>query len=104
MARIFGCQTGSSRANASSRSTGLPGVRWAAVLVWLVGFLLYQWIVPTAVPAWKAGLQTVFGSLGLPFPLSGTAPWLGASIPSFVVAFGLYSLFGRASIRNERGR
>ncbi|MGQ0572382.1 MAG: putative hydroxymethylpyrimidine transporter CytX [Armatimonadota bacterium] len=81
----------------------VPGVRWAAVLVWLVGFLLYQWIVPTAVPAWKAVLQTVFGSLGLPFPLSSTTPWLGASIPSFVVAFGLYSLFGRPS-RNERGR
>lgn len=73
------------------QTTG-TGVMWRAVLVWLAGFLLYQWIAPTGIPGWRSLLQAVFGGLGLPFPLSGAVSWLGASIPSFLAAFVLYTL------------
>ncbi|HXJ62140.1 MAG TPA: cytosine permease [Actinomycetota bacterium] len=63
----------------------LPSFRWRAVVPWVVGFLLYQWSVPTALPGWEDGMRTLFHSwLGLPFPLAGSA--LGASVPSFLVA------------------
>jgi NCS1 family nucleobase:cation symporter-1 len=65
--------------------SALPGVRWRALVPWAVGFLLYQWSVPTALPGWESAMRTVFHSwLGLPFPLWGSA--LGASVPSFLVA------------------
>ncbi len=78
------------------------GVRWMAVLPWLVGFLLYQWIVPTEAPGWKDLLAALFRVVGLPFPLSATLPWLGASIPSFLVAFLLHALLGSLMRRSPR--
>jgi putative hydroxymethylpyrimidine transporter CytX len=54
------------------------GVNWVAMAVWLLGFLLYLLI---------AGLPT----LGLP----GLAPWLGATLPSFLFGFVAYALVGR---------
>jgi cytosine/uracil/thiamine/allantoin permease len=71
------------------------GVHWAGVVAWAAGFLVYQWVVPTAIPGWQSGLGMVFRWLHLPFPLSGVLPWLGASIPSFIVALVLYSLVRR---------
>jgi len=68
------------------------GVNWKAVVAWLAGFLAYQWIVPTEIPGWKGLLQGAAGLLALPFPLSVRFPWLGASLPSFVVAAALYLL------------
>jgi putative hydroxymethylpyrimidine transporter CytX len=66
-------------------SPGLPRFRWRAVVPWVVGFLLYQWNVPTALAGWQDGMRTLFHDwLGLPFPLFDSA--LGASIPSFVGA------------------
>lgn len=63
-----------------------PAMRWVALVPWLLGFVLYQWSVPTPIAAWEAALETVFGDwLGLPFPLFASRA--GASIPSFVVAF-----------------
>lgn len=63
------------------------GVRWWAVAPWLVGFVLYHWSVPTGPQGWVEAVRSAFTGLGLPFPLFGSA--LGASIPSFLAAFGL---------------
>jgi putative hydroxymethylpyrimidine transporter CytX len=78
------------------------GIRWAALGPWLVGFLLYQWIVPTEVPGWKDLLTALFRTVGLPFPLSASVPWLGASIPSFLAAFLLHALLGSLLKRARR--
>jgi putative hydroxymethylpyrimidine transporter CytX len=72
------------------------GVRWPAVLVWLLGFLVYNWINPGTVTAWVSLAETLFGDLlHLPFPLSARLPWLGASIPAFAVAFLAMLAVGR---------
>jgi NCS1 family nucleobase:cation symporter-1 len=72
------------------------GVRWPAVLVWLLGFLVYNWINPGTVTAWVSLLQGLFADLlHLPFPLSARLPWLGASIPAFAVAFLAMLAVGR---------
>jgi nucleobase:cation symporter-1, NCS1 family len=76
------------------------GVRWAAILVWLLGFLVYNWINPGTVTAWVSLNQHLFaGLLHLPFPLSARFPWLGASVPSFAVAFLAMLAVGRRSRR-----
>ncbi len=61
------------------------GVNVLAVAVWLVGFLLYQWISPVG-PVAELGLP--------PFPVA-----LGGTIPSFVVTFALYAILGRLAAR-----
>ncbi len=67
------------------RSWGAAAVPVAGAVPWVVGFLLYQWSVPTALAGWQDVMRTLFHDwLGLPFPLWDSA--LGASIPSFVVA------------------
>ncbi|HEY2958429.1 MAG TPA: cytosine permease [Actinomycetota bacterium] len=72
------------------------GVRWPAVLVWLLGFLVYNWVNPGGVRAWVSLLRGLFaGLLHLPFPLSARLPWLGASIPAFCVAFLAMLVVGR---------
>jgi purine-cytosine permease-like protein len=53
-------------------------VNWVGVSVWLIGMAVYLLI--SGVPA-----------LGV----AGLAPWLGASLPSFVVAFILDVALGR---------
>jgi NCS1 family nucleobase:cation symporter-1 len=67
---------------------GATGVRWLALVPWLVGFLVYQWsVAPGTMPAgWTNAMTTLLhGWLHLPFPLLGGR--LGASIPSFAAAF-----------------
>ncbi len=64
----------------------LPVVRARALVPWIVGFLLYQWSVPTGPSGWLTAMHTFFHSwLHLPFPLASSA--LGASLPSFGGAF-----------------
>jgi nucleobase:cation symporter-1, NCS1 family len=63
-----------------------PGVRWRGVLPWAVGFVIYQWCVPTGPQAWVSWIDRVFTDVRLPFPLVAGSP-LGASIPSFVATF-----------------
>jgi putative hydroxymethylpyrimidine transporter CytX len=63
------------------------GVRWRAFAPWLAGVIVYHWCVPTGPGWWISGVREVFsGWLHLPFPLFGSA--LGASLPSFAIAFG----------------
>lgn len=64
------------------------GVRWLALVPWLVGLVLYHWSVPTGPQGWIDAMEALFqGWLGLPFPLFGSA--IGASVPSFTAAFAL---------------
>jgi nucleobase:cation symporter-1, NCS1 family len=60
------------------RTHGPALVRWGATGTWLVGIAVYLLI---------AGLP--------PFGIQGLAPWLGASLPSFVVTFALYTAIQR---------
>ena len=70
------------------------GVRWLALLPWAAGFIVYHWSVPTGPQAWVAAVRTLFADwLRLPFPLFDSE--LGASLPSFAVAFALALLLPR---------
>ncbi|MFN2587608.1 MAG: cytosine permease [Actinomycetota bacterium] len=66
------------------------GVRAAALLPWAAGFVVYHWIAPTGPGWWLDWSETLFG-----MPLSARLPWLGASLPSFGVAFLLTLPLGR---------
>jgi purine-cytosine permease-like protein len=62
------------------------GTRWWAIVPWAVGFVLYHWSVPTGPGGWVDAMHTIFATwLHLPFPLLGSR--IGASVPSFAVAF-----------------
>jgi NCS1 family nucleobase:cation symporter-1 len=63
------------------------GVRWRALIPWAAGFVLYHWSVPTGPQGWVDAVASVFTGLGLPFPLLDSR--LGASLPSFGLAFVL---------------
>jgi putative hydroxymethylpyrimidine transporter CytX len=66
---------------------GSDRLRWRALVPWIVGFVLYHWSVPTGPEGWVEAVRGLFTNAGLPFPLFGSR--LGASVPSFVVAFVL---------------
>jgi NCS1 family nucleobase:cation symporter-1 len=78
------------------------GVRLAALVPWLAGFVTYHWINPSPLAWWLELNAAVFGD-----PLVVRFPWLNASIPAFLVAFSLGALMLRdissASNRPERG-
>ncbi|MDP9297483.1 MAG: cytosine permease [Actinomycetota bacterium] len=65
-----------------------PGVRWRAIVPWVAGFVIYQWCVPTGPGWWTDSVGHLFATVRLPFPLIAGSP-LGASAPSFAVAFVL---------------
>src|SRR6478736_612555 len=58
----------------------VPEVRLEMIGAWLAGFCLYQWLYPQG-PGWWTSLVAHTDPHAL--------PWGGASIPSFVAAFGL---------------
>ena len=64
---------------------GSDGLRWSAVVPWVAGFILYHWSVPTGPAGWVDAIDRIFTVSGLPFPFMGSR--LGASVPSFAVAF-----------------
>src|SRR4029450_13339240 len=76
------------------------GVRWLAFVPWGVGFVVYQWGVPTGPQGGGDAGGGVFDAVGLPFPLFDSG--LGASLPSFVVAFALALLLPRRATRGSR--
>ena len=66
--------------------------RFAAVplLAWAIGFLAYHWISPPEAQWWRDATEWLFAdSLGLPYPLTEEVTWLGAAVPSFLVAFAV---------------
>lgn len=78
------------------------GFNVEALLVWAVGIVAYIGL---------AGLPIGFGEIVGPWlgierlAIGGLAPWLGGTLPSFVVVFVLHSLLGRlgaAAIRTAR--
>jgi NCS1 family nucleobase:cation symporter-1 len=62
---------------------GAPELRLEMVLAWLAGFCLYQWLYPQG-PSWWTDVVARTHPHAL--------PWGGASVPSFVAAFGLAAL------------
>jgi putative hydroxymethylpyrimidine transporter CytX len=75
----------------------LVHVRWTGLVAWLLGFASYQWIQPTG-PAWWVDALG-----GMP----GAGEFRGgASVPSFAVAFALYSglRYARAPLGRRRAR
>ncbi|MGH2694377.1 MAG: purine-cytosine permease family protein [Actinomycetota bacterium] len=60
------------------------GVKAAALIPWIAGFVVYHWIAPVGPAWWTDGVGSVLGS-----PLSERFEWIGGSLPSFAVAFSL---------------
>ncbi len=67
-----------------------------ALAVWAAGFVLYQWISPTTFGPWEDAFGAAIGALHLPYPLASP---VGATIPSFLAAGGLYAIAGRITRR-----
>jgi len=77
-----------------SRTPARSGVRWVVVFSWLMGFLVYHWIAPTGPDWWLDLSASLWGT-----PLAERWGWLGASVPSFVMAATLAWLLPRLSSR-----
>jgi putative hydroxymethylpyrimidine transporter CytX len=60
------------------------GINWLGIGNWVVGVAVYLLI--SGLPA---------------FGIDGLVPWLGASLPSFIVAFALHALLGRFAYRRQ---
>jgi purine-cytosine permease-like protein len=73
------------------------GVRVAALIPWVAGFLVYHWIAPTGPEWWTTMITSLFG-----VPLSEQLLWLGASVPSFGVAFLIAAVTTRLSSSSWR--
>jgi putative hydroxymethylpyrimidine transporter CytX len=58
------------------------------LIAWVAGFVAFNWINPGTVTWWLTVRNWFFDLLGGPVPPA----WLGASLLSFVVAFGLQAL------------
>ena len=65
--------------------TDRPVYRPGMIGAWLVGFLFYEWLAQTQ----GLGFWTAFFGRLHPLPMQ-----IGASLPSFALAFGLASLVG----------
>jgi putative hydroxymethylpyrimidine transporter CytX len=74
--------------------------RWWAFVPWAIGLLVYHWSAPTGPVGWVEAVRSAFEGLGLPFPLLDSR--LGASLPSFAVAFALTLVLPRRAIRSPR--
>lgn len=70
-----------------------PAWRPGLVTAWLAGFALYQWLFPTG-PSWWTDLVA---------RLNPPAWEIGATVPSFVVAFGIAIVVARLSRRIAAG-
>jgi cytosine/uracil/thiamine/allantoin permease len=75
------------------------GVRVAALIPWISGFIVYHWIAPVGPQWWIDGIGSLFGS-----PLVERAGWLGASVPSFAIAFLLALIVPRIASRPPADR
>jgi hypothetical protein len=70
---------------------------------WLAGFAVFHWSAPSPLPGWQRAMEVLYADwLGAPFPLLGSA--LGASLPSFAVAFLLAVALLPVGVRRYRSR
>lgn len=68
-----------------------PAWRPGLLAAWIAGFAVYQWLYPTG-PSWWTDLVSQ----------TGTPDWqIGATVPSFVVAFGLAAAVCAVSARRS---
>lgn len=74
------------------------GIRIRPLIAWVLGFLVYHWIVPTSVGWWTDLTNAVWGPA-----LSETRPWLGGSIPALVVAFAVHLTLQRFGPKRKEG-
>lgn len=79
-----------------NRSVHTEGVRIGSIVAWIVGFIVYHWIAPTPLEWWRNLTTSVLGT-----PLTERFVWLGASLPSFSVAFFVQVVVGSLR-RDER--
>jgi hypothetical protein len=71
-----------------------------AFIPWAAGFVAFHWSAATGPAGWVDAVRTVLADwLSLPFPLLGGR--VGASLPSFVVAFGLALAIGGVRTRTS---
>jgi putative hydroxymethylpyrimidine transporter CytX len=70
-----------------------PTWRPALVAAWLAGFALYQWLFPTGPSWWVEHVEK----------LDPPAWGIGATVPSFLVAFGIASVVATLSRRSAAG-
>jgi hypothetical protein len=74
-----------------------PAVRPAQLAAWLIGFAVYQWLLPTGPGWWVDAVESVR-------PSTGGLDAIGVSIPSFVAAFALAAAAGGFSRRARPSR
>ena len=84
---------GARRGGRDPFAADVAALRWPAIAAWVIGFVVYQWCVPTGPGWWQRAVGVVLGGwLHLPVPLAGSA--VGASIPAFTAAFCAHLLMG----------
>jgi putative hydroxymethylpyrimidine transporter CytX len=71
--------------------------RWGMLLAWVSGLVVYQLINPGAVGVWSAAWRSVAAGLGF-----APAPWMSASLLSFVASLVFGFLFGLRPGRSRR--
>ena len=72
-----------------------PELRLESVLAWVAGFCLYQWLSPVG-PGWWTNLVAHTDP--------HSSPWGGASLPSFLAAFGLTAVMRLILVQIEGAR
>jgi nucleobase:cation symporter-1, NCS1 family len=86
---------------------GTEGVRGPVIpaAAWAAGFLAYHWIAPTKVAWWQSLTERLYSDLlRLPFPLTDEVAWMGAVLPSMLVAGALTAGLRLGSTMLRRGR
>ncbi|WP_298131802.1 cytosine permease [Micropruina sp.] len=73
-------------------------VRWAPVLAWAGGFVIYQLINPGTVPGWSPFWVQVASAIGFVAP-----SWLGSSVAAIGISAVLMVLLGRRRYPPESG-
>jgi NCS1 family nucleobase:cation symporter-1 len=93
---------GAGRADELDRAEGgWGGVNIGGFLAWLAGAALYQWIAPSSFAHWDDALRSMAELTGIPLsPKSLTT--VGASLPSFGLAFIVAWLIAKHPVRHAR--
>ena len=74
-----------------------PAFRTGMIVCWAVGFIAYQWIIPTGPTCWTTWVYDHVAQ-------AGRLAWLGASLPSFTLTFVLASLTNIVHRLTERNQ